>query len=337
MQIPPIGPEASTRGGHAPVESTPWIDGRRQRLALLKRALSPSDGDAREIIWASLRRRWLAKRIGDDAAARAAHEIDTRLYQEWIGRFDTLSHGDRAAIRNHIAEVDFPVPLAVFVFDANSAMFAASTVEHLRGQLLARFDALLCFSSDCPVAAIASARRAAKDDTRFTFSSAPHFHDAAASPGAIMCCSPPAACCSASTRSICSSTAAKERSPCLVYADEDRLDPHGVRRHPYFKPSFSPELLRRTGYIGPCALLRGVDLDRARCCASERDLEPWRLHRGASANSLGRARSSTSLSFSTTMRVPQRPRRKPPDELAAGGGATVSQHHHPDQGQARSA
>ena len=55
--------------------------------------------------------------------------------------------------------------------------------------------------------------------------------------------------------------AAKERSPCLIYSDEDRLDARGIRRRPHFKPSFSPELLRRTGYIGPCALLRGVDLD----------------------------------------------------------------------------
>ena len=228
---------------------------------MLKRALSPSDGDAREIIWASLRRRWLAKRIGDDEAARAAHEIDTRLYQEWIGRFDTLSHGDRAAIRNHIAEVEFPVPLAVFVFDANSAMFAASAVEHLRGQLLERFAALLCFSSDCPLAAIASARRAAKGDTRFTFSSAPHFHDAAVFAGRDHVLLAAGGVLLREHALYMFVTAALERSPCLIYADEDRLDPHGMRRYPFFKPGFSPELQRRTGYVGVCALLRGVDID----------------------------------------------------------------------------
>ncbi|HYG69562.1 MAG TPA: glycosyltransferase, partial [Anaeromyxobacteraceae bacterium] len=39
-------------------------------------------------------------------------------------------------------------------------------------------------------------------------------------------------------------------APDLVYADEDRLDGDGVRYAPYFKPGFSPDLLRATAYFG---------------------------------------------------------------------------------------
>lgn len=48
----------------------------------------------------------------------------------------------------------------------------------------------------------------------------------------------------------------------LIYADHDRLDAHGTRRDPAFKPDWSPELLRSTNYIGPAAAIRG-DLLRA--------------------------------------------------------------------------
>src|SRR5262245_61324473 len=77
---------------------TSWPAKLSERIRLLGRALLPSGGDAREIVFASLRRRALRWNIGDDQKARAAYEIDTLRYQDWIGRFDTLSASDRAAI-----------------------------------------------------------------------------------------------------------------------------------------------------------------------------------------------------------------------------------------------
>lgn len=55
--------------------------------------------------------------------------------------------------------------------------------------------------------------------------------------------------------------AGKQSAPALLYADEDHLDSGGIRRRPYFKPGFSPELLRHSFYIGPCVLLRGLEID----------------------------------------------------------------------------
>jgi len=238
-----------------------WIRRQGERFALLGRALRPSDHDAREIIWASLRRRALAREVTDDDEARRTHEIETQRYQDWILRFDALSWRDKEAIRDHIAEANLPVPLAVFVFDAASANFARDAVRHLRQQLLSRFEAVLCFTLDCPADAIAGVSRAIEGDPRFTLSSAPENFDRALFAGRDGVLLAEGGVLLREHALYMFVLAAQERSLCLIYADEDHLDARGVRRRPYFKPSFSPELLRRTNYIGACAFLRGVDLD----------------------------------------------------------------------------
>ncbi len=232
-----------------------------ERLLLLVRALRPTDSKAREIIWASLRRRVLRRWMVDDDDARRAYEIDTQRYQDWIGRFDKLTRSDEEAILHHVAETELPVPLVVFLFDAVSAQFAAASIQHLRKQLLSRFDALLCFSRDCRTKDVVSARKAVAGDTRFTVSSeldsrADEFlaeRDCIllAEGGVLL----------REHALYMFVLAAGERHRCLIYSDEDHLDTHGLRRKPRFKPTFSPELLHRLSYLGPCAFLRGVDFD----------------------------------------------------------------------------
>jgi hypothetical protein len=241
-----------------------WLSRQKARLALLWRALRPSGDDARDIIFASVRRRVLGNRIGGVAEERAAHEIDTLRYQDWIGRFDALKPRDREAIESHIEAADFPVPLVLVIFDAATARFAPGTVEHLRRQLLSRFEALFAFTADCPMEAVASARHAAKGDPRFTFASAPfsdidaalarHDHVLVAQGGVLL---------REHALYMFLAGAREHDAPCLLYADEDYLDPQGIRRRPFFKPCFSPELLRRSSYLGPCVLLRGIDIEAA--------------------------------------------------------------------------
>ena len=183
----PRGPRHCPAGASPPPET--WLSRQRARLVLLWRALWPSGDDARGVIFASVRRRALRNRIGGNAEERAAHEIDTLRYQDWIGRFDALKPRDREAIKSHIEAADFPVPLVLMIFDAATARFAAGAVEHLRQQLLSRFEALFAFTSDCPMEAVASARHAAKGDPRFSFSRAP-FSESDASARATRPCSP---------------------------------------------------------------------------------------------------------------------------------------------------
>jgi GT2 family glycosyltransferase len=238
-----------------------WVRWQLERLVILGRALRPADDDARAIILESLRRRCSRHCARDESEAREAHEIDTARYHAWIRRFDELSRRDREAIEDHIAKGELPVPLAVLIFDSFSAKFAAAAVQHLRKQLLSHFDALLWFAPDSPPDAIASARRAIRGDARFTVLTAPcldeHLalpqfdHVLLASGGVLL----------REHALYMFVIAAQKHTPCIVYSDEDYLDSDGVRCQPCFKPDFSPEFLRRTGYIGPCVLFRGLGLD----------------------------------------------------------------------------
>lgn len=241
-----------------------WVQRQGERVALLFRAVRPSEEEARKIVWASLRRRYLRRYLTDDDEGRRSHEIDTTRYQEWIRRFDRISRDDEKAILDYIAEAELPAPLALFLFDVSTARFASATVKHLRRQLLSRFDAVLVFSDDCRADAIAAARAAVKDDPRFTVSSVSHLQidellslrrDVLLAEGGVLL---------RKHALYMFLIAANERSPCVVYADEDHLDAHGIRRRPRFKPKFSPELLRRTGYTGPCVFLHGIKFDADR-------------------------------------------------------------------------
>ena len=238
-----------------------WVQRQGERLVLLFRAVRPSEGEARKIVWASMRRRYLKRYLTDDDDARRSHEIDTTRYQKWIRRFDSLGRDDEEAILDHIAEAELPAPLALFLFDGGSAWFAAATVRHLRRQLLSRFDAVLAFSDDCHAEAIAAAQAAVKDDPRFTVSSATDIkindllsqrRDVLLAEGGVLL---------REHALYMLLVAVKGNSPCVVYADEDHLDARGIRRRPRFKPNFSPELLRRTAYTGPCVLLHDVKFD----------------------------------------------------------------------------
>ena len=246
-----------------------WIKRQSERLVLLCRAVRPSEQAARNIIWASLRRRYLKHLLADDDEARHLHEVNTTLYQEWIRRFDSLGRDDEKAILDHIAAADMPVPLAFFIFDAGTAQFAAATAKHLRRQFLSRFDAISFFTGDCRPDAVAAARAAVKNDPRFTVASAsgPPIDDRFAGRRCVLLAEGGVLLREHALYMFL--VAASERSPCIVYADEDHLDSHGIRRRPRFKPDFSPELLRRTDYTGPCIFLHGIEFD------ADRILRKW--------------------------------------------------------------
>ena len=47
----------------------------------------------------------------------------------------------------------------------------------------------------------------------------------------------------------------------LIYSDEDEMALAGYRQRPFFKPDFSPELLRSLPYLGRCCLLHDAAID----------------------------------------------------------------------------
>jgi len=56
--------------------------------------------------------------------------------------------------------------------------------------------------------------------------------------------------------------AINEKDPDLIYSDEDKIDRHGHRIKPFFKPDWSPDLLRSQNYICHFAVIRKTLLDK---------------------------------------------------------------------------
>jgi GT2 family glycosyltransferase len=60
---------------------------------------------------------------------------------------------------------------------------------------------------------------------------------------------------------ILAGAAAERPEAALIYADEDRLDPEGLRHDPHLKPRWNPDLLLSTPYVGRPALWRREALE----------------------------------------------------------------------------
>ncbi len=56
--------------------------------------------------------------------------------------------------------------------------------------------------------------------------------------------------------------AINSREPDFIYSDEDKIDEIGKRRNPFFKPDWSPDLLRSQNYICHLAVIRKSILDK---------------------------------------------------------------------------
>jgi GT2 family glycosyltransferase/glycosyltransferase involved in cell wall biosynthesis len=240
-----------------------WVSLQKERVGIFFRALLPRDKQAREVILSSFRRRLRMRRVRPDAKEDAAHEIDVGRYQEWIERFDELTPEDRAEIQEHIAKGVFAKPLVVMLFDENSSRHAREAVLHLRQQLFIDFEGLLHFQPGCAARDVQAARRAMEKDARLrilTGEVSPA--DWPSLPQSVILSEGGVLLREHGLYLLLTAAEASGRR-CLIYADEDHLDRFGIRRRPNFKPTFSPELLRRRDYLGPCVLFRGEKLDLA--------------------------------------------------------------------------
>jgi GT2 family glycosyltransferase len=187
-------------------------------------------------------------------------------FQPWIERFDKLRLSDREAIRRHVAAGGLPSILVLVLFDTVSQGFAESSVLRLQCQLYDRWHAVLCCSESCAANLAEQLKAKTAGDNRFIVVETPRDHTTPLPLG-----DAPAAECtvivsgSAMLREHAlyafAVAAADNPSAKLIYADEDRLRPDGTRFSPWFKPQFSPELLRHIPYLGRCVLLRDVNED----------------------------------------------------------------------------
>jgi GT2 family glycosyltransferase len=189
-------------------------------------------------------------------AALVAIQLDE--YQQWIRSFDELSPSDRNELQRLVADKSVPSVTVVVLLDPTSAPRAQAAVNSLKAQLFNRWKALLIFDSRCDGKDVDLAREAVLNDPRFLVlqGAADEIQDGGSDALVVI-----AGSVVLREHALCLlAGAAKDKSECVVYSDEDRLDPSGERLDPFFKPAYSPELWQRTGYAGPCILVRHPDL-----------------------------------------------------------------------------
>lgn len=221
-----------------------------RRLRILAHALGPHGVEARASIRTSLHHRF-----GGAAATEPASLAQTQEespYGAWVRRFDTLSEATRHAIAEHAADPALPPITVVMRIAAGQEMAAVASLKALQVQIFARWSVVVQTDTACDATALATLRRAAAEDARITIDQGSG--TAVGAEGPVLLCEP-----GVLLRKhglyLFAVAMADEPSLRLAYADEDRLDAQGRACDPFFKPDYSPELLRSQPYLGPCVLL----------------------------------------------------------------------------------
>lgn len=227
------------------------------RVRLLASAARPGGVEARAILSGSLRRRMgLAPAPEAKGIETPASATSVSSYEDWLRRFDTLSSETRRAIVAHAASEEMRPLTVVAVFSAGQERHVGAFVRALRDQIFTRWTCLLCVDPACGSAAVADARAAANGEGRIMVIEAPAPAEipAVAADAAVVMCDG-----RVQLREhglyLFAAALAEQPGLALAYADEDTLDASGGYGEPFFKPIFSPELLRGMPYLGPCVLL----------------------------------------------------------------------------------
>ena len=93
----------------------------------------------------------------------------------------------------------------------------------------------------------------------------------------------------------------------LIYSDEDKIDEHGRRREPYFKPDWSPDSLLARNYVSHLGVYRRALVERSRRLPRGLRRQPG-LRPAAARHRAHRRGSSTSRACSITgASTPARP------------------------------
>lgn len=178
-------------------------------------------------------------------------------YDDWLARFDKLSHRDIGAIRAHISAAALQPPLIVVRVDRQAEAHLDRTLSSLEAQLFEHWRALVCFDPECSVQQFERVQSRASVDPRLRACRIPLITAASLVPqhtetfvlvsgGVVL----------REHAVYMLAIAAATSNASILYADEDRLGKDGERVDPTFKPAFSPELFRQCNYLGSCIFLR---------------------------------------------------------------------------------
>lgn len=192
-------------------------------------------------------------------------------YEDWIEWYDTLSDGDRDAIRARIDGMAFrPVISVVMPVYNTPHRYLRAAIESVQAQLYPDWE--LCIandaSSDPGIAPLLDGY--AKQDPRIKIvHRESNGHISAASNSALDIATGDFVALldhddvlSEHALYMVVEAATAHPDACVIYSDEDKLDSGGKRLEPYFKPDFNPELFHGQNFVSHLGVYRRSLLDK---------------------------------------------------------------------------
>jgi glycosyltransferase involved in cell wall biosynthesis len=202
--------------------------------------------------------------------------VDGQDYTEWVRRYDTLDDAARGRIRNRINVMSYSpkISLIMPVYDP-PIEFLDQAIWSVRNQLYPIWE--LCIADDASKnqAVRDLLKRHAHEDERIRLIfRAENGHISKASNSALELAQGDFIAMFdhddlISEHALYMVAEELNRNPELdfVYSDQDKIDIHGLRYDPYFKPDFNPDLLRSQNFVDHLAVFR---------TALVRELGGWR-------------------------------------------------------------
>lgn len=175
-------------------------------------------------------------------------------YTDWLARLDVLKPENHGEAKRHLAALDLPDLLILFVVTRENLSAIERAVRTCQESLHPGWHAVILAAPD-----VSSAARDALSDG-FATERRVSFVESAQDASAVLQRFDYCLLCAGDVlldafAAYMFLEAAIRTGADAVYSDHDRMDETGVRHDPAFKPQFSPEYLARYNYIGDCVLV----------------------------------------------------------------------------------
>ena len=192
-------------------------------------------------------------------------------YADWIARYDAITPRRAAKLRASLANLENPPRFSVLVPVYNTdERHLRAMIESVRGQIYPHWE--LCIADDASSTphVRATLQASASTDSRIRVAFRPRNGNISAASNTALELATGAFCALLDHDDLLAPHAllmmaraiGEHPRADLLYSDEDKLDRHGRRNDPYFKPDFNPELLLGQNVISHLGVYRTSMLRR---------------------------------------------------------------------------